>query len=173
MPTVWTRSIIKPMPKSLIRDLYVPLNYRGISLLSCISTILSGILNNRLCEYYNTRNIIVDVQNWFRKGRSCEEHAFTLTNIIRNRLSNGRSTFIVFVDFEKAFDWVDRTLLFYKLLMDNIDGKTYSIIRKMYENTQSCLQLNNLITDWFAVNSGQTRRQPLAHIICFPDKQPS
>ena len=36
--------------------------------------------------------------------------------------------------------------------MENIDGKTYTIIRQIYENT--CLQLNNLITDWFAVNSG-------------------
>ena len=95
MPTVWTRSIIKPIPKSSTRDPHVPLNYRGISLLSCISKILSGILNNRLCEYYNTHNIIVDEQNGFRKGRSCEEHVFTLTNIIKNRLSNGRSTFIV------------------------------------------------------------------------------
>ena len=154
MPTVWTLSIIKPISKSSTRDPHVPLNYRGISLLSCISNILSGILNNRLCEYYNTHNIIVDEQNGFRKGRSCEEHVFTLTNIIKNRLSNGRSTFIAFVDLEKAFDWVDRTLLFYKLLMENIDGKTYKIIRKIYENTQSCLQLNNLITDWFAVNSG-------------------
>ena len=154
MPSLWTQAIIKPIPKSSSKGPCVPLNYRGISLLSCVSKILSGILNNRLCMYYDAHEILADEQNGFRKKRSCEEHVFSLTSIIRNRKGNGRSTFVAFIDLEKAFDRVDRTLLLYRLLLHNIDGRIYNTIKKMYSNTKSCIQLNNLFTDWFDVYSG-------------------
>lgn len=154
IPTLWTQSIIKPIPKSSTKDPCIPLNYRGISLLSCVSKILSGILNNRLCMYYDAHEIMCDEQNGFRRKRSCEEHVFSLTSIIRNRIGKGLSTFVAFIDLEKAFDRVDRNLLLYRLLLHNIDGKIFKIIKKMYTSTKSCLQLNNLFTDWFDVNSG-------------------
>ena len=154
IPSLWTQSIIKPIPKGSNKDPHVPLNYRGISLLSCVSKLLSSTVNTRICRYFDRLDILVDEQNGFRKKRSCEEHLFTLTNIIRNRLHNDRSVFIAFVDFEKAFDWVDRTLLLYRLINYNIDGKMYKLIKRMYTNTTSCVNVNNLFTAWFDVNSG-------------------
>ena len=125
IPKPWTMSIIKPIPKSSSTDPCVPLNYRGISLLSCAAKIMSAILNNRLSDYYNDHGLVVDEQNGFRKGRSCAEHIFVLTTIIRHRLNYNLPTYVAFIDLEKVFDWVDRTLLFYKLLMNNINGRTY------------------------------------------------
>jgi len=154
IPSLWTKSIIKPIPKSATKDPCVPLNYRGISLLSCVSKLMSGIMNDRICKYYDRAGLMVDEQNGFRKNRSCEEHIFTLTSIIRNRKGVGLPTFVAFIDLEKAFDRVDRTLLLYRLLCYNIDGKIYKIIKRMYTNTTSCLKLNNHFTDWFDVSSG-------------------
>ena len=53
------------------------------------------------------------------------DHIFTLTSIIRNRLHTNNSTVVAFIDMQKAFDWVDRDLLWYKLLIHNIKGKIY------------------------------------------------
>ena len=36
IPSIWRKSIITPIPKSASKDPCVPLNYRGISLLSCM-----------------------------------------------------------------------------------------------------------------------------------------
>ena len=36
IPSVWRKAIIAPIPKSSAKDPCVPLNYRGISLLSCV-----------------------------------------------------------------------------------------------------------------------------------------
>ena len=55
---------------------------------------------------------------------------------------------------KKAFDWVDRDLLFFKLLNYNITGKIYWAIKSMYTNTQSCIQLQQTFTDWFSVLNG-------------------
>ena len=62
--------------------------------------------------------------------------------------------FACFIDMQKAFDWVDRDLLFYKLISYNITGKIYWAIKSMYVNTQSCLQINEFFTDWFSVLNG-------------------
>ena len=37
VPSMWRKALIKPIPKGSAKDPYVPLNYRGISLLSCVS----------------------------------------------------------------------------------------------------------------------------------------
>ena len=67
--------------------------------------------------------IYPEQQNGFRKNRSSQDHIYSLTPIIRNRLTEKKGTYCAFIDMEKAFDWVNRKLLLYKLLNYNIDGK--------------------------------------------------
>uniref|UniRef100_A0A3B3DMD0 Reverse transcriptase domain-containing protein n=1 Tax=Oryzias melastigma TaxID=30732 RepID=A0A3B3DMD0_ORYME len=74
IPSVWYQSIIKPIPKSSQADPRIPLNYRGISLMSTVYKVFSGILNNRLCEFIEVNKILVDEQNGFRKNRACIDH---------------------------------------------------------------------------------------------------
>ena len=62
-------------------------------------------------------------QNGFRKDRSCVEYIVVLTSIVINRLNSKLITFAVSIDFRKAFDCIDRNILFFKLLQYNIDGK--------------------------------------------------
>lgn len=45
------KSIIKPIPKSVKADPRVPLNYRGISLISTVCKLYTSIFNNRLYNY--------------------------------------------------------------------------------------------------------------------------
>ena len=116
MPGVWSIAIINPIPKGTGTDPMVPMNYRGIAIMSCVSKLMSGILNNRLCHHYEYMDIMVDEQNDFRKGRSCRDHLYILTSIIRYRQNINRSTSVAFIDFQKSFDSVDRYLLLYMLL---------------------------------------------------------
>ena len=85
VPADWTKSIIKPIPKSSENDKRVPLNYRGISLLSCMSKIYTSCLNNRITEYLDRQDLLVEEQNGFRKERSCHDHIFVLHSIIKER----------------------------------------------------------------------------------------
>ena len=104
MPTSWLRSIIKPIPKGAGKDPYIHMNYRVISLISCVGKLYSAVLNDRLVEYLDFFNLIADEQNGFRKDRSCEDHVFVLDSVVKNRLNNGQSTYVAFVDMAKAFD---------------------------------------------------------------------
>ncbi len=84
----------------------------GFSLLSFVDKVFSGIINIRVVNYCEENGIHEDEQNGFRKHRSCEDHIFVLTTIIKNTMSDGRDTFCAFIDMQKAFDWIDHDLLF-------------------------------------------------------------
>ena len=111
IPSCWRKAIIVPIPKSASKDPFIPLNYRGISLLSCLYKMFTALINARISRYCEENGLLVDEQNGFRPGRSCQDHIYVLSTIIRNRKANGLDTFCAFVDFQKAFDWVNRDLL--------------------------------------------------------------
>ena len=162
VPVDWTKAIIAPVPKQ-VKDPYEPLSYRGISLLSCIGKVYSALIESRIVKYCDMLGLIADEQNGFRRGCSCSEHIFLATSIICNRLTEGKDTFIAFVDMEKAFDWIRRPLLYYLLLECNIDGKIYKAIKALYTNNTAQLRINaSLETDWFQVPSGVRQGDPLS-----------
>ena len=111
-------------------------------------------MNSRLTEFLEENNIIVDEQNGFRKQRSCIDHIFTLSCIVNNRIIKNKNTFAAFIDMSKAFDSVNREFLFYKLLLNNINGKFYNAIKALYNDTLSAVQINQYLTDWFITESG-------------------
>ena len=129
------------------------MQYHAISLLSTVSKLYSSVLNNRLLAFAE-RNILHDEQNGFRPKRSCLDHIYTLTTILRKRINEGKSTFVSYIDAEKAFDRVDRELLFYKLLKNGVNGKFYRSLNDMYSTCLSAINLNGKLTDWFGVNYG-------------------
>ena len=55
---------------------------------------------------------------------------------------------------EKAFDRVDRDLLFYKLLSMGIGGKVYNCIKNMYDGCKASINLNGHITESFMTEFG-------------------
>ena len=85
VPSDWTKAILTPVPKAG-KDHLEPLNHRGISILSCVGKLYSSILNNRIINYCDILELLVPEQNGFRKKRSCQDHIFTVTTIVRNRL---------------------------------------------------------------------------------------
>ena len=61
------------------------------------------------------------------------------------------ATFIVL---KKAFDVIDRDMVLYKLLLNNIDGKIYESIKTIYANKSACIRLNRKKSSWFSCKSG-------------------
>ena len=155
VPEVWQQAIISPIPKSASKDPYVPLNYRGISLLSCFYKLYSALLNNRVSKHCEDNNLIVDEQNGFRTDRSCLDHIYSLSTIIRNRLTENMPTYCAFIDMKKAFDWVNRDLLCYKLMAQfGIFGRLYEAIKSVYSNSKACVKVNMHSTEWFNIYAG-------------------
>ena len=78
----------------------------------------------------------------------------SLTNIIETRKCKRKSTFVAFIDFRKAYDAINRNLLFKKLSSLRICGRMYNALTSLYENVSCCVRLNGFKTDWFTVTCG-------------------
>ena len=91
--------------------IFSTLYYRGISLQSAVLKLYTSILNRRLLFLLETYEVISDLQNDFRPLRTCQDHILTLHNIVLNRKLRGNDTYACFVDFKKAFDSINRDLL--------------------------------------------------------------
>ena len=101
-----------------------------------------------------TCEVISDLQNGFRPHRSCQDHILTLHNIVLNRKLKGNDTYACFVDFRKAFDSINRDLLWRKLSLYGIRGQFLDTLKSMYQDFECSVEFNKENTPWFNVNSG-------------------
>ena len=152
IPDQWRKVIINPIPKTAgyTTD---PLNYCGLALQSCVYKIFSSVLNERLSRHLVTE--LADKQNGFWKHRSCLHHIFVLQTLVKNEcLVRGKQIFSIFVDFRKAFDYVDRQLMYHRLKEANVNGPFLELIIQMYTNTVNVVKVNELFTDEIENNIG-------------------
>ena len=105
-----------------------------------MSKVYSAFINKRLSGYLVDNNLLAD---GFRSNRSCEDHIFVLNSLILNKAN----VFTAFIDLRKAFDFIDRDMLLYKLLLNKVNGKLYNSIKSIYTSSTSCIRINNKLTD--------------------------
>lgn len=154
VPSDWGKCVINPIPKSSTSDRRDPLSYRGISLAPAMYKLYCSVLNRRLSSWSEQHGKLTDDQNGFRKGRSTTDHILSLTNIIDTRKRLRKPTFCAFIDFRKAYDTINRNILWKRLSNIGISGKMFSAIKSLYLSVRSCVRVNSYKTDWFDVQCG-------------------
>ena len=164
IPTEWTVGIIKPLYKNK-GDINDVNNYRGITLLSCLGKLFTSILNTRLYTYLTSENILGNEQVGFRPKHSTLDHIFALQILSNYYISEKRQLYCAFVDYSKAFDFVDRTYLWQKVLDSNIDGKVFQVIKNMYNNAKSHVSVGNNMSDSFPCQVGVRQGENLSPLL--------
>ncbi|VDP78017.1 unnamed protein product, partial [Schistosoma curassoni] len=111
VPRDWKEGLLIKIPKK--GDLRNCDNYRGITLLSIPGKVFNRVLLNWMKDPVDAR--LRDEQAGFRRDRSCTGQIATLRIIVEQSIEWNSSLYINYIDYEKAFDSVDRTTL-WKLL---------------------------------------------------------
>ena len=105
-----------------------------------LGKILVGVLNNRLTEFVKQTDTLLENQCRFWKGYQTTDHIFTLFTLIDHYVNKkNNKLFLCFVDFRKAFDKVDHSLLWKKVLIYVVNGKFMTLIRSMFSQVKSCI----------------------------------
>nr|KAG5700710.1 hypothetical protein BaRGS_029075 [Batillaria attramentaria] len=133
VPAQWKEGIVIKLPKK--GDLRDCSNYRGIMLLSVPGKVLNRILLERMREAVDP--MLRDQQAGFRRNRSCADQIASLRIIVEQSLEWNSPLYINFIDYEKAFDSVDREALWKLLRHYGVPGKIISLIRCTYQD-MSC-----------------------------------
>ena len=123
-PKLWAEGHIVPLHKK--GDINNVNNYRGITLLSVLGKLFSRLLNNRLIEWAELYQVYIESQAGFRKCMSTVDSIFVLHGLITHMLNGGKRFYCAFIDFSKAFDYIVRDILWYKLVKLGLEGKYLS-----------------------------------------------
>lgn len=151
-PERWTEGIVLPLFKK--GDVNNPNNYRGITLSDVSSKVYSAIINRRLQEWVEENNITGEEQAGFKRNYSTIDHMFTLLAFVQKQFCFNRKLYVAFIDFEKAFDSINRKFLWYILLKNGINGKLYRCIKSMYNNVKVRIRCGSKLTDYISCTYG-------------------
>ena len=164
-PVEWSKSIIIPLFKR--GDEQNPDNYRGISLLSIVSKVFTSILNKRLYVWAESEDKISPEQAGFRRSFSTVDHIFTLISIVQNRFNSprGGKVYACFVDYSKAFDYVDRDKVWDKFKRLNTSTKFTSMLKCIYNIVLACVRWNGELSGFFSCPLGLKQGCLLSPII--------
>ena len=157
-PDAWAYGLKSPVPKpGNPKDVD---NYRGITILPIMTKIFEFIVNNRLTFVNEAFGRIDEYNGGFLKGSRTSDNIFILKSLIDRQLYLGKKLYVVFVDFSKAFDFINRNILFYKIVKSGITGRIIDTVRDMYRKTKCKVKttdgLSPEINNFFGVNQGGT-----------------
>ena len=164
IPEIWTESIIKPIYKQK-GDRNNPDNYRGSSLKSYFSKLFTAVLNNRLEKFIEVNQIIGEEQAGFRHGYSTLDNIYILKTITDFYLSKKKRLFVAFVDFRKAYDNLNRSALWYKMIKNGIKGNFLRVIFNMYDNASSSVNSNGFLSERFMSSIGVKQGDNISSVL--------
>ena len=129
-------------------------NYRPISLLSIPGKLLENVVSQQLDNFLYGSNLISMNQWGFRKGGSPELLLLSLTERWRLALDESNIIGVVFIDFQKAFDCVNHTVLKVKLHSIGITGSFYDWLLNYLENRKQFVTVNGSNSELLEIDTG-------------------
>lgn len=140
--STWKRDTIISIPKSG-KVPHKPDSYRPIALLSSISKIYKVVLS-KLQKHLTDK--IRPEQSAFRHEHSTTQQLVKLLYHTCNNLNSNIHTASVFLDVEKAFDWVWHDGLIYKMSTLNIPPWLIKTISSFLSNRSFCIHIEDRLS---------------------------
>lgn len=151
-PKQWAEGLRVAIPKDKNGDV------RPITITNILGKLMEMIIDNRMAfidEIFSTND---KFNGGFSKGSSTSDNMLILLGLIQKQLSQGKRLYVAFIDFRKAFNYVNHNLLFWKLIKSGLHGKVINLLRSLYNQTKARVKINGLLYDWIfdevGVNQG-------------------
>ena len=140
-------------------------NYRPISLLPIISKVFEKIMYKRLMEFLKSENILYKQQFGFQKAKSTEEAIIDIQAKIVEALERKEHPCCIFLDFAKAFDTVNHSILINKLNHYEIRGNTLDWLKTYLTNRKQCVEIGNYKSNLETITYGVPQASVLGPLL--------
>ena len=151
-PEKWKEGKVSPLHKSGPKE--DTNNYRPISVLPVLSKLLEKHIHDTLMFYLTSNNLLHSTQSGFRPNHSCETALLRMINKWLEAINNDQMIGMVMVDFRKAFDLVDHTLLLKKLKYYQISDETIKWFSSYLLERKQKVFVNNTFSESENITSG-------------------
>lgn len=132
-PQTFKEARVIPIPKAG-KDANKSENYRPISLLNTIGKLFEKIIYQRLIRFVEYNDILNEEQFGFRRQHSTSHQILRVSQHIRNKWRQRKSTGMVLFDIEKAFDSVWHDGLVFKVNKMDFPKYLCAMIREFRPN---------------------------------------
>ena len=160
MPAAFRDATIQPIPKGP-KDPSVSSNYRGIALASSLSKVLEWSILLSWNEFFSAS----DLQFGFKSGFSTTLCTGVLKAVINRYLNGGSKVYACLIDASKAFDLVDHSVLFKKLLQRNMPKPLVRFLLRWYKSQHLRIRWMGKSSDCFQVSNGVCQGGVLSPIL--------
>ena len=89
-------------------------------------------------------------------------YTYLLRRIIEFGESTQNNLYLVLLDWEKAFDKVDRTQLFISMERMGVNQKLIELTKSLYRETKFCVEIDGQTSDWLPQSTGIRQGCPLS-----------
>ena len=110
------------------------------------------ILQARLQQYMNRE--LPDVQAGFRKGRGTRDQIANIRWIMEKAREFQKNIYFCFIDYAKAFDYVDHNKPWKILKEMGIPDHLTCLLRNLYAGQETTVRTGHEKTDWFQIRKG-------------------
>ena len=111
------------------------------------------ILQARLQQYMNQE--FPDSQTGFRKGRGTRDQIANIPWIMEKAREFQKNIYFCFIDYAKAFDYVDHNNLCKILKEMGIPGHLTFLLRNLYTCQEATFRTGYGTRDWFQIGKGK------------------
>lgn len=133
-----------------------PSSYRPISLLNSVGKLLEKVVHKtiNLIEIVETKNLLPNVQFGFRKGHSTTHQVKRIHKFITRNKIIKKSTGVLLLDIEKAFDSIWHDGLIHKLIKMKLPTYLIRLINSFIRNRQFAVHINGCTSNRVNIPAG-------------------
>ena len=152
-PNSWRTAKVIPIlkPESDPKD---PNSYRPISLISCLSKLLEGIINKRLIWFLEKNNLLNINQSGFRTGRCTLDNLTSLVTEIQQAFAAKKYHITLFLDLQKAYDTCWKKHVLKQLKSFNLTGSLPIYIQNFLCNRTISVETNGAKSNTYELDLG-------------------
>lgn len=150
-PKAWKRALLTYLYKGKGPRLSSN-NYRGISLLSVCSKVYVNIIIARLRPTLDPS--LHEAQCGFRPGRSTIDQILTMRRLTELSRAYKRPLYAAFIDYQKAFDCINRSALWAVLASRHVDPHLLTLLRDLYDGCEGEVAVQGAKSAPFPMRTG-------------------
>ena len=150
---IWTEQILSPLFKNKGSKEECT-NYRYIALTSHMGKLFAKIIQLRLNDHAEKNNIFPEEQCGYRAKRAVRDQIFIIRRLQELARARQLDLHFCFLDFAKAYDTVNRKLLWHLLRYYGVPEKLVTVIKNYHASTTAKIKVNGSLSGVIDVLNG-------------------
>ena len=164
IPRDWAVGALAPVPKPKGNPGDMD-DYRGIAVGQSTAKLFSITLLRRIDLWAEQQSRRASGQAGFRHGRGTSDNAYIMNHLIDKYAGRKQPLYLAFIDFRKAYDSVDRSVLWAALAEHGLHGPVLDTLKAMYTDVRMAVRLGGRVGDLFDAPMGVKQGDPLSPLL--------